>query len=167
MQPNTHGLLLRPVHATHTACLAYDTKNIECAAFVFKSDTTAFKIIHGLDPETIENGVLYNNATPSLLVTNTETVVRGHLKATTFGYDASFNMCPQSGNEINFGGSSTATDIYFGYRSYDERPTPTVYNFSRGSGAIKVGTIYQFNQLVRASAVQSSTPSTTNVLWAY
>lgn len=40
-------------------------------------------------------------------------------------------------NEINFGGTSSTTAIYFGYRSLDSRPTPTVYNFGNGTATIQ------------------------------
>lgn len=124
MQPDTYGFMLRPIHPTHSACLAYDTYLNECAAFVFKSDAASFKVIHGMDPETIAKGTL-NNATPTLLVSNSETVVSGNIKGGSFGSSDTINIRPEAGNEINFGGSSTDANIYFGYRSYQGRPIPT------------------------------------------
>ena len=40
-------------------------------------------------------------------------------------------------NEINFGGTSSQDTIYFGYRSMDSRPTPTIYNFGKGNATIQ------------------------------
>ena len=40
-------------------------------------------------------------------------------------------------DEINFGGTSSSTTIYFGYRSMDSRPTPTTYNFGKGTATIQ------------------------------
>ena len=36
-------------------------------------------------------------------------------------------------DEVNFGGSSTSTNIYFGYRATDGRPKPSVYCFGTGT----------------------------------
>ena len=42
-------------------------------------------------------------------------------------------------NEINFGGTSSTTTIYFGYRSMDSRPTPTTYKFGANGTAKLLG----------------------------
>lgn len=43
--------------------------------------------------------------------------------------DASMQIKPNNTNEVNFGGTSTSTQIYFGYRATDSRGVPVRYIF--------------------------------------
>lgn len=45
--------------------------------------------------------------------------------------DGSIYIYPQYGNEINFGGTNTKTELYFGYRGVDSKPAPTTYIFGK------------------------------------
>lgn len=53
------------------------------------------------------------------------------------GTDDSLKLYAQFGNEINFGGTNTGTDIYIGYRATDSRPIPTNFIFG-GSGSATI-----------------------------
>lgn len=48
--------------------------------------------------------------------------------------ETSITLHPQSGDEINFGGSSSNTDIYIGYRAIGNRQIPTKFIFGGSSG---------------------------------
>lgn len=49
--------------------------------------------------------------------------------------DDSITVKPQSGNEINFGGTNSDSTIYFGYRAVDSKPIPATYIFGNsGNG---------------------------------
>lgn len=52
-------------------------------------------------------------------------------RATTVG-DGTITLVPTASNEVRFGGTSTLTDIYFGYADVGSRPAPTTYIFGKG-----------------------------------
>ena len=52
-----------------------------------------------------------------------------------FGGDASVVLTTVS-DELNFGGTSTSTTIYFGYRAIDSKPIPSNFNFGNGAAAL-------------------------------
>ena len=57
--------------------------------------------------------------------------------------DGSITIKAHASNEINFGGTNTSTDIYFGYRATDSRGVPTTYHFGTSDNAtIKAGAVY-------------------------
>ena len=66
-------------------------------------------------------------------------------------------------NEINFGGTSSSTDIYFGYRSMDSRPTPTTYNFGKGTATIQAAAFT--GNAATATALTSSAGSATQPIY--
>lgn len=54
--------------------------------------------------------------------------------------DGSITIKPQDGNEINFGGTTNTSTIYFGYRAVDSKPIPSIYTFgnmSDGTATLK------------------------------
>lgn len=52
--------------------------------------------------------------------------------------DGSMDIQPGHSNEINFGGSSTSGNIYFGYRSVGSRPIPVTYTFGSSTGTASI-----------------------------
>lgn len=60
--------------------------------------------------------------------------------ATTAG-DGSMKLYAHYSNEVNFGGTSTVTEIHFGYRAMDSRPIPTAYWFGGGKAKVYAGDI--------------------------
>ena len=52
--------------------------------------------------------------------------------------DGTMNMIPQYNNEINFGGTNAAGNIYFGYRAVDSKPIPTNFIFGGSDGSASV-----------------------------
>lgn len=52
--------------------------------------------------------------------------------------DGTINMIPQYQNEINFGGTSAANALYFGYRAVDSKPIPTSFVFGGSDGSASV-----------------------------
>ena len=48
-------------------------------------------------------------------------------------------------NEVNFGGTNTSADIYFGYRATDSRPKPTTFHFGTDSATVKAATFNACN----------------------
>lgn len=61
--------------------------------------------------------------------------LQGNADSATIAGDSTMLIYPQVNNEINFGGTHSREDIYFGYRSIDGRPTPKHYIFGNGSSA--------------------------------
>lgn len=59
--------------------------------------------------------------------------------------DSTIRFIPMNNDELNFGGDSQSTVIYFGFRSSEGRPVPTEYRFHSGSdayGDLKAGILY-------------------------
>ena len=77
-----------------------------------------------------------------------------------------------SSDEINFGGTSSSTTIYFGYRSMDSRPTPTTYKFGADGKATLLGSAdmldgYHASNLVKfyLSPMSSGAPADSAKSW--
>ena len=66
-------------------------------------------------------------------------------------------------NEINFGGTSSSRTIYFGFRSMDSRPTPTIYNFGKGNATIQAASFS--GNADTATALTSSAGSATQPIY--
>ena len=69
--------------------------------------------------------------------------------------DGTMAIYAQRSNEINFGGSGSYDEIYFGYKATDSKPIPSAYifgNASSGSATIKAGAVQGavFNDLADA-----------------
>lgn len=65
------------------------------------------------------------------------------IKATYLeGPDDSMKLYAEYSNEINFGGTNTATAIYFGYRAKDSKPIPTNFIFGGSSGTATITASY-------------------------
>lgn len=45
-------------------------------------------------------------------------------------------LYPENSNEINFGGTYTSSNIFFGYRAKDNRPRPTEYHFGQNDASL-------------------------------
>lgn len=80
------------------------------------------------------------NVSPTTTISN-----GGKYSSTCLGYgrvtscgDGSINIIAQNGNEINFGGSGEATEIYFGYRASESRPAPTKFIFGNNSNYVNI-----------------------------
>lgn len=52
--------------------------------------------------------------------------------------DGSLVVFPQSNNEVNFGGSYSSNDIWFGYRAAGSRGKPTKYMMGGASGSTTI-----------------------------
>lgn len=107
----------------------------------------------------INVGAAVGNATQPVYVTNTGVVTActsyanasvnhatsadSATSATKVG-NSSIWLYAQSDNEINFGGTSTGTTIYMGYRTIDSRPIPTKFIFGGGTGTadLQAKTVY-------------------------
>lgn len=70
--------------------------------------------------------------------TNADLTIPYATRASIAG-DGTMNIIPQYTNEVNFGGTSNSTTLYFGYRATDSKPIPTQFIFggSAGSASIK------------------------------
>lgn len=75
--------------------------------------------------------------------------------------DSSCNMRVHNANQIDFGGSSPTTTMYFGYASLDGRPIPTSYIFGKPGAyaSITCGTLAVANQAASVTnlAIQRGT----------
>jgi len=90
---------------------------------------------------TVASSCSGNAATASSCTGNSATA--SYASYATFIGEGTCNLYSHYSNEINFGGSSTATDMYFGYRSIDGRPVPSAYHFGTSSNAtIYAGAVY-------------------------
>ena len=69
-------------------------------------------------------------------------------------------------DEINFGGTSSSTTIYFGYRSTDSRPTPTTYKFGADGTAKIVGGVTSFYYNYEKNNCDANV-YTDGILWNY
>ena len=56
--------------------------------------------------------------------------------------DGGMKVYSHNSNEVNFGGTSSSSTIYFGYRTMDEKPIPSsfVFGSSAGTATLKAGT---------------------------
>lgn len=52
--------------------------------------------------------------------------------------DNTMKVYAQYNNEVNFGGTSSASNIYFGYRSVDSKPIPTNFFFGGSEGTANI-----------------------------
>lgn len=52
--------------------------------------------------------------------------------------DGSMDIQPGHSNEVNFGGTSTSANIYFGYRAVGSRPIPVTYTFGSSTGTASI-----------------------------
>ena len=53
--------------------------------------------------------------------------------------DESMTICPGHANELNFGGTSDSSTIYFGYRAWGSRPRPTAFHFGVNDASVSAG----------------------------
>lgn len=72
-------------------------------------------------------------------------------------YDGNIKLYPEHGDEINFGGTSTSSSIYFGYRSKDGRSVPTTYNFGSSSNSVSIKVTNVYPKVISSSIGSSST----------
>lgn len=81
-------------------------------------------------------------------LTNKSFNITGPLYAHLFGSaDASMTLVPEQNNELNFGGTSNSSTIFFGYRTAGSKPVPTdfVFGGSSGTATLKAGKIQLTN----------------------
>lgn len=58
--------------------------------------------------------------------------------ATKSGSGGGIWLYPENGNEVNFGGTSADSAVYFGYRTKDNKPIPTIFIFGSSTGTSQI-----------------------------
>lgn len=58
--------------------------------------------------------------------------------ATKLGSGGGIWLYPENGNEVNFGGTSADSAVYFGYRTKDSKPIPTLFIFGSSTGTAQI-----------------------------
>ena len=91
-------------------------------------------------------------------ICKTKFALAGHTH-TKVGED-SIIIYPMASNEVNFGGNSKESTIYFGYRSMDGRPVPS--NFIFGGKGTATLTAAKFKGALEGNASTASNASTVN-----
>ena len=95
------------------------------------------------DTSNASRGLYDDNAGFVIGVSNSGATFYGNLSgnASSAGYvtsDNSMRLYAQYNNEINFGGTNAASNIYFGYRAVDSKPIPTNFYFGGSDGTANI-----------------------------
>ena len=85
-------------------------------------------------------------------------LLNGNASSATKSGDGGLYLYPENNNELNFGGSNSATDIYIGFRAKDSRSIPTNFIFGgRGTANLTAAT---FTGVLNGT---TKTPSSTKI----
>ena len=113
-------------------------------AYFGDNNTAGSFAIKGINGATNLKMVTYGGSTYGTITWdgsnfNFSNTIVGNLSgnASSAGYvtsDNSMRLYAQHSNEINFGGTNSASSIYFGYRAVDTKPIPSTFYFGGSTG---------------------------------
>lgn len=169
---NKTCISFRPNSDTYLANLSYDYGGTESLFLNLLNPSTSFKIITGKNLSTFTNGQIVNDTSiPAFMVKENYVYTCGAFRSDSGLSDTTGTMTiiAERSNEVNFDGSGAGTTIFFGYRAKNSKPIPSTFVFgnSTGTSAIKFTGYYDKGVRGYGLAKSSSSPSNTDMVWAW